>query len=86
MKIRTVAAELFHADRQTDMTRITIAFRSFAKAPKKGLKRPTNVTDPTFISAASCHFLSVRSKHSSQQFVFRCLRSVFKMIKKWLLF
>jgi hypothetical protein len=35
MKIRPVAAELFHADRQTkDMTKLTVAFRNFAKAPK----------------------------------------------------
>jgi hypothetical protein len=39
MKIRPVGAELFHADeeRQTDMTKLTVAFRNFAKAPKKRL-------------------------------------------------
>jgi UDP-galactopyranose mutase len=35
MKIRPVGAELFHADRHTDMTLI-IAFREFANVPKKG--------------------------------------------------
>ena len=35
MKIRPVAAELFHADRQTDMTKLKVAFSSFANAPKK---------------------------------------------------
>jgi len=38
MKIHPVGAELFHVggwtDRQTDMTKLIIPFRSFAKAPK----------------------------------------------------
>ena len=34
MKIRPVAAELFHPDGQTDMTKPTVAFRSFTNAPK----------------------------------------------------
>jgi hypothetical protein len=29
-----VAAQLFHADGQTDMTKLIVAFRSFANAPK----------------------------------------------------
>jgi len=37
MKIRTVGAELFHTDRQTDrqtkMTKPIVGFRNFAKAP-----------------------------------------------------
>jgi hypothetical protein len=28
-------AELFHADGKIDMTKITVAFRAFAKAPNK---------------------------------------------------
>jgi hypothetical protein len=35
MKIRPVGAELFHVGGQTDMKRLTVAFRNFAKAPKK---------------------------------------------------
>jgi len=35
MKIRPVGAELFHADGCTDMTKVAVAFRNFAKAPKK---------------------------------------------------
>jgi hypothetical protein len=35
MKICTVEAELFHADGQTDTTKIIFAFRNFANAPKK---------------------------------------------------
>jgi hypothetical protein len=37
MKIRPVGAELFHADRpreQRDTTKLIVAFRNFAKAPK----------------------------------------------------
>jgi hypothetical protein len=33
IKIRPVRAQLFHADRQTDMTKLTVAFRNFADAP-----------------------------------------------------
>jgi hypothetical protein len=39
MKIRPVESELFHADGRTDgradMTKLIVAFRNFAKAPKK---------------------------------------------------
>jgi hypothetical protein len=35
MKIRAVGAELFHADGQTSMAKLTVAFRSFANALKK---------------------------------------------------
>jgi len=38
MKIRPVGTELFHVDgrtdRQTDITKPTVAFRNFANAPK----------------------------------------------------
>jgi hypothetical protein len=34
MQIRRVGAELFHADKQTDMTKLIVAFRNFANAPK----------------------------------------------------
>jgi hypothetical protein len=41
MKIRLVVAQLFHADGQTggqtDMTKLTVAFRSFANAPKTSI-------------------------------------------------
>jgi len=40
MKIHPMGAELFHADgrkdRQTDMTKLIVALRSFTKAPKSG--------------------------------------------------
>jgi hypothetical protein len=34
MKIRPAGAELFYLDRQTDMTKLTVAFRYFANASK----------------------------------------------------
>jgi hypothetical protein len=34
MKIRSVGADLFHVDVQTDMTKVIVAFRNFAKEKK----------------------------------------------------
>jgi hypothetical protein len=34
MKICSVGAELFHADRRTDMTKPIVAYRHFENAPK----------------------------------------------------
>jgi hypothetical protein len=34
MKIRQIGVELFHADGRTDMTKLIVAFRNFANAPK----------------------------------------------------
>ena len=34
MKICSVGVEFFHADGETDMTKLIIAFRNFANAPK----------------------------------------------------
>ena len=35
MKIRPMVVELFHADIQTDMTKLMVALRSFSNIPKK---------------------------------------------------
>jgi hypothetical protein len=46
INFRPVGAELFHADgqmdtdRQTDITKLIVAFDNFAKEPKKSHKRP----------------------------------------------
>ena len=40
MKIRQVGTELFRADRRTDMTKLTVAFRNFVNAPKSMLIPP----------------------------------------------
>jgi len=34
MKIRPMGAEMFQADRRTDMTKLIVACRNFANAPK----------------------------------------------------
>jgi hypothetical protein len=36
MNIHPVGAELLHADGQTDMTKLVVAFRNFVTAPKNG--------------------------------------------------
>ena len=35
LKISPLGAELFHADGQTGMTKLTVGFRNFVNAPKK---------------------------------------------------
>jgi hypothetical protein len=37
MEIRPVGAELFRADRRTNMTNLTVDFRKFANAPNTAL-------------------------------------------------
>ena len=39
LKIRPVGAELSDEDGQTDMTKLTVAFRSFANAPKNDKRK-----------------------------------------------
>ena len=39
MKILPAGAELFHADRWTDMTKLIVTFRNFANAPKEQLQQ-----------------------------------------------
>jgi len=34
MKIRAIGAELFHADGQTDTTKLIVTFHNFSNAPK----------------------------------------------------
>jgi hypothetical protein len=44
VKIRPLAAKLFHADRHTYMTKLTVVFRNFANAPETGLHRISTET------------------------------------------
>jgi len=39
MKIRPVGAELLHADRRTDMTKLIVAFRKFCEQAQKYITR-----------------------------------------------
>ena len=45
MKIRPVGAELFHADRRTNMTKLIVAFRNFTNAPRN---KKTYICRPYF--------------------------------------
>ena len=46
-KIRPVGAELFHADRRTDMTKLTVAFCGFANVPTNECKPSSLLIYPT---------------------------------------
>jgi len=56
MKICPVRADLFHVDRQTDMTKLTVAFRNCANAPNNCLKIKRAVSK-YYIICASCLIL-----------------------------
>ena len=49
-KIRPVGADLFHAEEETDMTKLTVAFRNFTNGPK-------NVWVATFPFLSPCYKL-----------------------------
>jgi len=53
MKIRPVRAELFRADRRTDMTKLWVIFRNCANAPKNARNVTAiprlKVTAPSFL-------------------------------------
>jgi hypothetical protein len=40
-----VGAELFHADRRTDMTKLIVAFYSFSNAPKNATRKGCALQD-----------------------------------------
>jgi len=39
MKIRPVGADMFHADRRTDMTKLIVTLHNYANAPKNSVLR-----------------------------------------------
>ena len=45
MKIQPVGSEWFHADGQSDMMKVIVVFRNFAKAPIKFSNILLHVTD-----------------------------------------
>jgi hypothetical protein len=55
MKIRPVGAELFYADRQTDMTKLMVAFRNFANAHSEPLVTRSDKWQHNF--SYSCYIL-----------------------------
>jgi hypothetical protein len=62
MKIRPVGAELFREDGQTDTTKLIVAFRNFANAPKTDAHSPKTIHGcvlvPTRLHFASAHCAS----------------------------
>ena len=46
MRIHLLEAEMFHADGQTDMSKLTEAFRNFTKEPKNNLFISVRTTPP----------------------------------------
>jgi putative cell wall-binding protein len=44
-----VGAELFHADGLTDMTKLTVAFRKFANAPKNTLCSVPSIRNGNYV-------------------------------------
>ena len=66
MKFRTVEAKLLHAERRTDMTKIIVAFRNFANAPKNAQK---NMVDFNVVSI--CYVIHI-SKYNDYHLHVRC--------------
>jgi len=48
-EIHPLGAKLFHADRRTDTTKLIVAFRHFAKAPKNCKKKIYQVQSMTVL-------------------------------------
>jgi len=66
MKIRHVGAELFHADRRTDMTMLIVAFRKFANTSK-------NFSNHTQHTAILKIFPRIRSIYRLKKPLYRAL-------------
>ena len=70
MDIRPVGAELFRADGQTDMTKLTVALRNSANAPKNkdgyfyihgSVRRESNLITAQQDATYSVYYISVGS-------------------------
>ena len=63
MKIRPVGMELFHADRRTDMTKLIVAFRNFAKVPTNtnqiGYKKNSKKLAECFLNSSQPQELAI---------------------------
>jgi hypothetical protein len=54
IKIRLLGTEFFQTDRQTDMTKLIVAFRNFSNAPKNVNMLPTNNTHVRLLCGVVC--------------------------------
>ena len=66
MKIRPLCAELFHADGQTDITKVSVAFRHFANAPSPPPKKKLIVFPAQYVYVF-CVIIAVTSDYFSIQ-------------------
>jgi hypothetical protein len=71
MKIRRVGAELFHAAGQPGMTKIIIAFRNFANAPKICKQISVKTKSCITVSAEDSHQTSAHSEKKSHSYTLR---------------
>ena len=55
MRIRAVAAELFHVDGQTDMKKLIVAFRNFTSSSKNDAQAEVPVVSPRNVYYAYEH-------------------------------
>jgi hypothetical protein len=68
MKILPVGAELFHADGQTDMTKLIVAFRKIAKKPKNCKSSSYHngvINDPGIMEPDTAYFPTFRKNKST---------------------
>ena len=64
MKICPVGAELFHADRRTDMTKLIAAFHDLAKAPKNDCMKCGHRRYPCSSTVCVASFVQPFHSHS----------------------
>ena len=65
MKTRLAEDRLFHADVRTDMTKLTVAFRNFANAPKIKIWFTRNLR-PAY-NNTPCNYLQQKIQHRKYQ-------------------
>jgi len=65
MKIRPMRAKLFHADRQTDMRTLIVAFHNFANTPNK----PSHIIHSHLTSPILIEY-SYSKRHGQMEFSF----------------
>jgi hypothetical protein len=63
MKIRPVGAELFHANGQTDMKKVIVAFRNLANAPENNCYKQTFTVNNWFSSRTGFGHLQMAALH-----------------------
>ena len=74
MKIRPMGVELFHADGQTDMTQLIVAFRNFAKAPANTLDWPRTAQRSYQIASRSEKLVQKLKEEKHTQHKTLCVR------------